>query len=196
MQQKESGLMRLRKLLIQTYVFIKWSLRMAVIWGPGLLGFYWIWDSYFPPEDSEFVKRLKQIDNYGLIYAHEIIEEDWDVICQLRYCREIMSDYFAKKYSDLNGKIPALELCSDTSWSIVFSKHDRISHITTNRRTSLDGKGDNFTEESLKKFAEVGFKPQECAEFKDAVFFKYPGDSSYSGHMDVRTFITLGELKK
>ena len=194
MQRKKSRLLRLRQFITNAYVFTIWTLRMAVILAPALGGFYLIWKSYFPPDGSEFVKRLKQLDNYDFDYANKLIEGDWDVICQLRSCKEIMSPYFAEKYSNLNSKIPALEVCSETSWEIVFSNHECVSYITTNQRTSLASQYVDFTEATLKKFAGVGFKPQECAEFKYAIFFKYAGKSWHSGH--VRTLIALGELDR
>ena len=187
---KSSGFVRITLKIIKYITITVFTVSVALFL---LLFGEVVWDR-LTYEDSSFVKQLKQIDNSDFEYAHKIIDGDWDVICLLSSYDGLTSAHFAKKYSDLSSKIPSLELYSESTWDIVFSNSNHVSYISTKKLSYLYAQYDEFRAETLKKFAKVGFKPQECAEFKDALFFKYTEKSYHSN--DVITYITLGELDR
>ncbi len=156
---------RIMEYLAQAYWLIKQTLRWTIILAPAIGGFYLIWRHYVPPEDSEFIKRIKQMDNYGIAYAGELIDGDWDVICLLRATNGITSWHYRKKYRYLHDRIPQLGLYSESAWHVVFANKEHVSKIATNRRHAVDAGYDEFFKQTIQKFATMGFSPQECADF-------------------------------
>ncbi len=193
MKKKESAIKRFFEGVVQIYMFVM----MALILIPSgfvmfVLPGFELWLYFFPPQDSNFVKTLKQVESNEYEYARTLIPGEWEVICLFRGYQSEPTEPIPQKLHEFSKVIDTFDPPSgDSIWNVVLANRQEVTYMTTKSFSNLTAVQQDFTDDIQARFQSQGFTPQECAKFSDSVFFRYDVTKS---DQTPEKYVTLGEI--
>ncbi len=117
-------------------------------------------------------QRLEAMNVNKYQYLKEIYDESWDEVCVLSpYTRNVSSDSDNREFYHKKIRQHHLDTSRDNLWYLLFKRDEEFFSVSFEGRLSFKQHG--FDESIQESFKASGFKPKDCVDFENAVFFRF-----------------------